>query len=329
MRIVASSGDDRVARVYLAETAGGGLLEFAESVQPPIPRDKKWVLLVSTLFGCPIGCAMCDAGGDFKGKPTAEEIFSQIDILVKSRFPGGEVPCALFKVQFARMGEPSLNPAVIDVLRELPDRLRAPGLIPSVSTVAPFAAGDFFERLLEIKGERYTGGRFQLQFSVHTTDDELRNRLIPARKWGLREIAEYGERFYEPGDRRITLNFAPARETPVDPAVLRRYFDPERFIVKITPLNPTYRARENGLDTYIDPARDDEDYEMVLALRAAGYRVIVSVGELVENHIGSNCGQYVRRSLLAESGMADGYTYPVREHAPPETLEGGGASPPR
>lgn len=314
MKVLASAGTDEVAVVYIAQMAEGKLVEFVESVQPPLPREKKWVLIVSTLFGCPVGCLMCDTGGHYDGKLSADEMLSQIDFLVRKRFPDGNIPVEKFKIQFARMGEPSLNPNVLEVLEELPLRYSAPALLPSISTVAPASAGRFFERLLEIKERRYRQGRFQLQFSIHTTDERARNRLVPIRKWGFAEIAAYGERFFAPGDRKITLNFALARNMPVEPEILREHFDPDKFLIKITPLNPTYRAAENNLASYIDPGQPGENSAVVTGLRHAGYEVIVSIGEVEENSIGSNCGQYVLRHLRAGERIPDGYTYAVHQH---------------
>jgi 23S rRNA (adenine2503-C2)-methyltransferase len=256
---------------------------------------------------------MCDAGGYYHGKPNRDEILAQIDFLVDKRYPGGEIPCKQFKIQFARMGEPSLNLEVLDVLEELPRRYQAPGLLPSISTVAPVGTDRFFGRLLEIKQEYYPGGHFQFQFSLHTTDTELRDRFVPVRKWSFDKISTFGERFYAPGDRKVTLNFALAHGMPVDPEVLLEYFDPDRFLIKITPLNPTYRARENDLVSYINPLSAGQKYEIVQKIQDAGYQVILSIGEAEENRIGSNCGQYLRRHLLSETPIEDGYTYLVNE----------------
>ncbi|OGN98028.1 MAG: radical SAM protein, partial [Chloroflexi bacterium RBG_13_50_21] len=253
MKVHAAAGNEDIAMVYIVETSSGHLVECVESVQPPLPREKKWVLLVSTMFGCPIGCLMCDAGGYYHGKPTKDEILSQIDFLIEKRYPDGKIPCEQFKIQFARMGEPSLNQQVLDVLEELPGRYQAPGLMPSISTVAPAGTERFFNKLLKIKQENYTGGRFQFQVSLHTTDLGLRDTFIPVKKWSFAQIGEYGEQFYTAGDRKITLNFALALGMPVDPTVLLNYFDPDKFLIKITPLNPTYRARENNLVSYVDP----------------------------------------------------------------------------
>jgi len=316
MKVVASAGKEEVAVVYIVELENGKLVECVESLQPPHSREEKWVLLVSTMFGCPVGCLMCDAGGYYEGKPTSQEIFDQIDFLVSKRYPDENIPSRQLKIQFARMGEPALNPHLLPVLDELPTRYHAPGLMPSLSTVAPHGTEKFFERLLEIKYEKYHGGHFQFQFSLHTTDDSLRDRIIPVKKWGFEQMAEYGERFYEQGDRKITLNFALVQGMPVDEQVLLSHFSPEKFLIKVTPLNPTYRAIENQLSSYIDPQQAGDCYEIVQNLQNAGYQVIVSIGEQEENRIGSNCGQYIRRHLLSSKDIEGGYTYAVQPHNP-------------
>jgi len=311
MKIVGQAGKEEVALVYIAELEPGKFVECVEAMEPPLPRERKWVLLVSTMFGCPVGCAMCDAGGFYEGKLSQEQIFAQIDYLIRKRYPDGRVPAKKFKIQFARMGEPALNPAVLQVLEELPQRYEVPGFMPSISTIAPRSAENFFNRLLEIKQRRYTGGRFQFQFSIHTTDEQLRDELIPVKKWSFAEMAAYGERFYVTGDRKVTLNFALAQGNPLDAAVLLRHFDPQKFLIKITPLNPTHQAQINGLVSHIDPWQHEEDH-LVTTLRAAGYQVIVSIGEAEENYIGSNCGQYVLNHLRQNQPIRDGYTYPVQ-----------------
>jgi len=268
MNVVASTGREDIAVVYIAELSEGRLVECVEALQPPAQREKKWILLVSTMFGCPIGCNMCDAGGYYLGKPSKEEILAQIDFLVHRHYPDGVIPCEQFKIQFARMGEPSLNMHVLEVLEELPRRYHAPGLMPSISTVAPAGTRKFFERLLEIKQDQYRNGHFQFQFSLHTTDLRRRDEIIPVKKWGFSEMAAYGERFYATGDRKITLNFALAQDATVEPAALLDYFDPQIFLIKITPLNPTYRAAENRLASYIDPHLAEDRYPLIQQLRA-------------------------------------------------------------
>jgi 23S rRNA (adenine2503-C2)-methyltransferase len=313
MEIAARVGDDDIAVVYVGQFDDGELVEFVEAVQPPLPRETKWVLMLSTLYGCPVECKMCDAGGFYHGKISKERLLAQLDYMVHRHYPAGVIPCKQFKIQFARMGEPSFNPAVLETLKELPGRYQARGLMPSLSTIAPRGVDKFFDDLLEIKNELYPNGQFQFQFSMHTSDETLRKQLIPVRTWRFAEMAAYGEQFYRPGDRKITLNFALAKDLPLDPEHLRPYFDPQKFLIKITPLNPTYQAESNGLDSFIDTGTGEMSGQVVEALEDAGYRVIVSVGELEENRIGSNCGQYVLKHVLAESKLGDGYLYKI-EH---------------
>lgn len=312
MKVFAVAGSSDIATVYMADMGDGRLVEFVEALQPPYSREERWILMVSTLFGCPVKCQICDAGGQYLGKPTADQILAQIDYLVCRWYPDRRVPAHKFKIQFARMGEPALNPAVLDVLERLPLNLDAPGLIPSISTIAPHGTDAFFERLLDVKNGVYPPGRFQFQFSVHTTDTALRDRLIPVRKWDFGRMAAYGERFFRPGDRKITLNFALAVGASVDVDVLLRYFDPERYLIKITPINPTCHAVKNGLFSYVDPSRPETASALVDGLSAAGYEVIISIGEVEENRIGSNCGQYVLRYLASQQKIEGGYTYQVQ-----------------
>ena len=311
MKVFAVAGTTDIATVYMADLGQGKLVEFVEALQPPYSRDERWILMISTLFGCPVKCMICDAGGQYHGKPSAEEILAQIDYVVHRWYPDGKIPADKFKIQFARMGEPSLNQAVLAVLEELPSRYHAPGLIPSISTIAPMGSETFFERLVDIKDTLYPNGKFQFQFSIHTTDEYVRNQLIPVKKWDFARMAEYGDNFYKPKDRKITLNFALAKGFPVSPSVLIQFFDPSKYLIKITPVNPTCQAVKNGLVSHIDPHRPDSGNPISQRLVDYGYEVIISIGEVEENQIGSNCGQYVLNALKRRVSVDGGYTYKV------------------
>jgi len=313
MEIVGKAGREDIATVYIARAPNGQLIEFVESVQPPIPREQKWVLIISTLFGCPVSCRFCDAGAAFKGKLSTEEMLFQINYLIEKRFPSKHIPVKKFKIQFARMGEPAFNQNVLELLDRLPDIYDAPGLMPSLSTIAPRGTESFFQQLREIKRKKYEG-KFQFQFSLHTTDEQKRDWLMPVKKWSFPEMAEYGQSFYSKGDRKITLNFALEKESIVDPKVLLKYFDPQYFLIKITPINPTHKAIKNKISYYCLPEK--EKIPLIQKLEEAGYETILSIGELEENHIGSNCGQYVMAYEKDEGSLRESYTYQVQEVQP-------------
>ena len=301
MEILETKGNPDLAEVFIAQLRADprSIVEFVDAIDPRYPREEKSVCTVSTQFGCPVSCLMCDSGDFFAGNLTAEEIFSEIDFVVGRRWPDRRIDSRKFKIHFARMGEPALNPAVLDVLEQLPERYEVPGLIPCIPTIAPASAADWFERMLEIKKRLYMDGHFQLQLSINSTDPKIRDWLMPVKKWDLPELARYGSRFFDPGDRKVVLNFALARGLPVDHLVIREYFNPERFMIKVTPVNPTDIAVGNVFETIISAAHPDAADELVEKLGELGFDCVVSIGDEEEIAIGSNCGQAAARLLRA------------------------------
>jgi 23S rRNA (adenine2503-C2)-methyltransferase len=311
MELIAKAGNDNLATVYIAKFENDRYIEFVESFEQPIPKEKKWVLIVSTMFGCPVKCKFCDCSLFYHGKLDKKQILSQIDYLVTRDFPDRKIPVEKFKIQFARMGEPALNNAVLDVLEELPEKYDAPGLLPSISTIAPIKSEQFFERLITIKNKKYSG-RFQLQFSIHSTNQEKRDWLVPYKKWSFEQIANYSENFSSEDDRKITLNFALPNNFELMPELLLNFFDPKIFLIKITPINPTFTAQNNALESFLKINND------ILKVRdelsSLGYEVILSVGNIEENSIGSNCGMHVMNYMNSHKHLENSYLYPLNSN---------------
>ena len=292
MEVIHESGRDGLATVYVARFRGDDryLAEFVDSLSGSPSRDQKWVAILSSQYGCPVGCAFCDAGDHYDGDLSRDELLAQLDFLVDRHYPGRKVPTRKFKVQFARMGEPAFNPGVIEALCEMRTRYDAPGLMPCISTVAPSFSGDFFERLMEVRNEYYPVD-FQLQFSVHTTDGALRDRLVPCPKWSLEQISEYGRDFHGGKGRKAVLNFALSGSFPLDPDIIGELFDPAHFMVKLTPVNPTQNATRRGLVSPLGPGFEQGNHPVIKGFWEHGFETVVSVGDLEENALGSNCGQ--------------------------------------
>ena len=294
MDVLRVAGEPELAEIGVLRFRGDEryCVETVDGLTPPQPRHSKWIVNVSTQFGCPVGCPFCDAALAFHGNPTADELLAQVQWAL-GRHPGAPGRCAKLKVHFARMGEPALNDAVLEALERLPEVVGSPGLWACVATTAPQGREAWFERLVELKERRYRG-RFQLQFSVQSTRPADRARLTPIPHWSLERIAEYGARFWRPGDRTVVLNFALARDVAFEPEVLAATFDPQRFAVKITPVNPTARGASAGVATMLRSERAAAVERAREALLAAGFDVVLSIGEADEDRIGSNCGQAVR-----------------------------------
>jgi 23S rRNA (adenine2503-C2)-methyltransferase len=292
--LIESTGNPDLAMVHIGEDELGRRFEFVDSIQPPRSRDEKWVVIVSTMYGCPVGCQICDAGGGYQGKVDAQGMLWQVRQAVDARFGRGNPPrTGMLKVQFARMGDPALNDQVLDALVGLRADYPDTNVVASVSTVGPTASRAFLQHLREVKDEHYPGGAFQLQFSIHSTDREVRSRLCPIRTLSFDEMADIGESFRDTGDKRVTLNFCLIDGIPIEPDVVLHHFDPEHFLIKLTPLNPTTRAREAGLVSLIEKDREEAAQSYIEAFRARGFDVLLSIGEYEENQIGSNCGQYL------------------------------------
>jgi 23S rRNA (adenine2503-C2)-methyltransferase len=297
MEIIYEAGIENFAKVYAAYFRGDKryCVEFVESLSTSSGIDKKWVLIVSSLFGCPVNCKFCDAGYFYNGKLDTDEILAQIDYMIKKQFPNGKIPTKKLKVQFARIGEPAFNDNVLDAIIKIKKNYDAPGYMPCVSTIAPANRDEWFEGIAEINRKIFKGW-FQLQFSIHSTNEDYRDYLIPFKKWGLKKIADYGEEFYA-GGRKITLNFALKNEKQIDAEKMCKIFNPEIFAIKITPINPTSNSLRHKL-VKVFTQEKGEKIGIVKKLTAKGFDVYVSVGALQENEIGSNCGQVILKQKL-------------------------------
>ncbi len=296
-KVIERTGDPELATVFVCEDEKGRMFEFVESIQPPRAREEKWVVIVSTMYGCPVKCTMCDAGGDYNGLISTEDMLWQVQEAIRTRFPDG-LKTANLKVQFSRMGEPALNDNVLEALRMLPEleEVKAAGQVTaSVSTIAPKGGDEFLEKLLAVKKDIYSNGNFQLQFSLHTTNMSQREKITKYPRWTWDQISDFGKRWKSNGDRKVTINFALIDGFEVDPDKVCELFDPESFIIKLTPLNPTVRSKEAGLDSRIDPDDLSQGESLAKELHERGFDTILSIGEFRENEIGSNCGYYMSK----------------------------------
>ena len=312
IEVISSQGLPDVAHVMVARVDGRDdrVIELVDGLDPDFRRPDKWIVNVSTQYGCPVGCPFCDAGFRYRGNVSADVMIEQIHTVLERHPPELAQSCRKLKVHFARMGEPALNPGVLAVLEQLPSLIPNPDVWGCVPTVAPQKAEPWFEGLLAVKRKHFHG-RFQLQFSLNTTCAEERMRLTPYPHQPFPWVSAYGQRFFSPGDRKVVLNFALAAGIPFDPDVVAEHFDPGCFAVKLTPLNPTERGREQGLDTVLSAAAAGVMEAAVARLHHHGFDVVISIGDPREDQVGSNCGQAVRRLIGDPAPVGEGFTPPV------------------
>jgi len=287
------------ATLYIGHFGNGARwAEFVDAADRGVPKSRKWAIAISTQVGCPVGCVMCDVGTlNYGGNLDADEMLEQIRHVVRQN-PGINLEShPEIEIHFTRMGEPSLNRAVLGALKRLAWEMPYPGITPLISTVAPKspAIKPFFEELLELKENCFSGGRFQLQFSLHATDEAARRRIVPIKKWSLQDIADYGARFVGPADRKIVLSFVTVKGGVLDAAFLARTFDPEKFAVKIASVVPTAAAVAHA-DSF-EALSPPDPMASALALRRRGFDVIQAAHSPEEIRTQAACGQVSNRNL--------------------------------
>ena len=195
-------------------------------------RNERWMIGVSTMSGCPVQCKFCATGKlDRWKKLTAQEMVDQVDfILDKNTLNPSEA--FEFKINWTRMGEPFLN---IDNVREAMDIIteRYPNTHHYVSTIG-MKGSDF----------SWIEGNTTLQFSVHSFTESYRDWLIPVtKKMTLEEMGQVRTR----SNLKTTLNLTLAREEDFDIDLLKKWFDPEYFFVKLSPINTNDISDANDL----------------------------------------------------------------------------------
>lgn len=266
-----------------------------------LPLEEKWVVTISSQYGCNSGCIFCDVPKVGRGlNATHRDIIGQVRKGI-SLHPEVERTKRL-NLHYARMGEPTWNPNILTATLELIEHFKDVGwgFHPVVSTMMP--KNNKFLRLflddwMNIK-DTYLNGEAGLQLSINTTDDNVRQKSMNYNTLSLKEISDM-VKDYRPKGRKITLNFA-LTEALIDENVLRELFDPEYFICKITPMHMTHSCEENKIST-IDgyekfyPYKDVED-----RLKSVGFDVIVFIPSYEEDLGRITCGNAILSGSLPE-----------------------------
>jgi 23S rRNA (adenine2503-C2)-methyltransferase len=262
-----------------------------------LPLTEKWVITISTQYGCSMGCTFCDVpkvGGGKNAtykdlvKQTLQGIYLHPEIETTKRL----------NVHFARMGEPTWNPNVLDAVRWMKDHLDSEyNVHPVVSTMMPKNnewLRTFIHTWMRIKNRLYKGNA-GLQLSINSTDEEERNKMFNNNCLSLYEIRKLMTGII-PSGRKITLNFA-LSDYKISAKTLKKYFDPDDYLIKITPMHMTESCKDNGLITEngYDNYYPYKDIEAML--KYVGYDVIVFVPSKEEDESKITCGNAILSDL--------------------------------
>ena len=223
-----------------------------------LPLQEKWVITLSTQYGCSMHCTFCDVpnipySGNVSFPDLKKQFYSAIDA-----FPDIHYTDRL-NVHFARMGEPIFNQDVFkfstwlaDSKQIIQDRtgLRIEVIHPVLTTMCPNHVNTE-PRILEwgmIKNTLFNG-QAGLQLSINSTNDRQRNELFGGGNMSLNEIARIAKKLPVPIGRKYCLNFAYASGNEVDGKKLAELFDTNNWMAKITPIHNNTACSKNNIAT--------------------------------------------------------------------------------
>lgn len=196
-------------------------------------RSERWMIGVSTMSGCPVGCKFC-ATGQMKGwrNLSAVEIQDQVNFIIGKN--SSYLPSCVkeFKINYTRMGEPFLN---IENVKKAIEQISCeyPNTHHYISTIG-LKETDF----------SWIEGDISLQLSLHSLDEARRRDLIPINN--LMTIEELGQ-IRTNSYLKTTLNLTLVDERDFDIEKLKKYFDPRYFFIKLSPINPNPVSYRNNL----------------------------------------------------------------------------------
>jgi 23S rRNA (adenine2503-C2)-methyltransferase len=258
----------------------------AEAVLYKYPTfEKRTVICCSTMSGCNVGCRFCGAGDGFVRSLSADEIVSQSVHLLDSN--GIDVPnIERFQIMFMSMGEPMLNyDHLATALEELYKKYPKARLL--ISTIGPKfnEIKNKWRALTALSQKIETIG---LQFSVHESTDEARNKLIPfPGKMTLQEIADIGTYWWFHTKRNPFFNYCvhDKNNTEEDADRLAKLFNPKIWCATISVIC----EREEHVSAANERQRTlAADFMQKMLARGFDTRMFDPAGQ---DDIGGGCGQ--------------------------------------
>lgn len=196
-------------------------------------RTERWMVGVSCMSGCPIGCKFCATGQLKKYRNlTAEEIVEQVEFVINKNKDFNPLTAKEFKINYTRMGEPFLNieavKKAIDIIND-----KYPNAHHYISTIG--VEGSDFSWIKD---------NITLQISVHSLSEEKRNWLIPVKKkMRLNELGQIRTKSF----LKTTVNLTLVDESDFDIEAIKEYFDKDFFFIKLSPINKNAVSQKNNL----------------------------------------------------------------------------------
>ncbi|MEE2888759.1 MAG: 23S rRNA (adenine(2503)-C(2))-methyltransferase RlmN [Planctomycetota bacterium] len=228
-----------------------------------IPRGEHNTLCISTQVGCPVGCIFCASGlNGVRRNLQTGEIVEQV-LHARRHSPSGR---QLTNLVVMGIGEPLLNLA--NLLPAL-DRIHDPDGINMGARRITVSTSGFPAQMDQLATTPHS---FNLAVSLHSADEELRKRLVPATTATVSEILDAAHRYFSATGRQITFEvvlLSEVNDRARDAELLVRRLRTMPCTVNVLPWNPVEQIPD--LDRP-PPFRVDK---FVTKLREGGLNVTV------------------------------------------------------
>jgi 23S rRNA (adenine2503-C2)-methyltransferase len=263
-----------------------------------MPLFEKWVITISTQYGCSMGCKFCDVPKVGVGiNATLNDLTDQ---LIEGLKLHPEINSTKrLNLHYARMGEPTYNFNVIEHVKNLHKIVKPyignSMIHPVISTMLPRQNKyliPYLNAWCDIKNENYRGDA-GLQFSINSTDNNQRIEMFSGKSLSLEDISWIGRNLPDPIGRKYALNFALADEYIIDAERLLSLFNPDNFMVKLTPLHKTKSCQDNAIITTGGYESFTPYQKAESELKRAGFDVIVFVPSYDEDLGLITCGNAI------------------------------------
>lgn len=269
-----------------------------------LPLEDKWVITISSQYGCSMNCKFCDVPKVGPGRnATYKDLLNQV-LAGLSMHPEVTHTDRL-NIHFARMGEPTWNPEVLKFSWAMRDELFPyigdSVIHPVISTMMPHMNTRLKDYILEwckIKNDCFKG-EAGLQLSINSTSDTERQNMFNGNSMTLSEISNLMDKMPAPVGRKYTLNFAVAGYE-INGAKLAKLFNPEHFIVKLTPMHKTSTAISNGIKTEGDYTTFYPYQEAEQSCKEAGFDTLVFIASEYEDLGRITCGNAILSGSLPD-----------------------------
>ena len=160
---------------------------------------------------------------------TADEIVEQVEFIINKNPEFNPDECYEFKINYTRMA--FLN---IEAVKE------------AIKIISRYKHVHHYISTIGLKGSdfEFIKDNITLQISLHSLNEERRHNLIPVKV--LMSIEELGQ-IRTNSNLKTTVNMTLVDTADFDINKLKRYFNPEYFFIKLSPINENNISNKNNI----------------------------------------------------------------------------------